>query len=100
MRVFVSYQLVLALGVLALVSQNFSDACEHENHHVHNKDSEEHRNLRSPNVPYWVGNHKWNSKKDFQESGARCGQREPSGEMIAKTNEIVKKWVEEKKKQE
>jgi len=99
MIVFLSYRLVLALGVLALVYQNFSDACEHENHHVHHDESEEHRYLRAlGNTPYWVGGHKWNSKEDFQESGARCGQREPSGAMVQKTNEIVKKWVEEKKK--
>lgn len=75
-------RLVLTLGVLALVNKNFSNACEHENHH-HHDGSEEHRNLRAlvgkpfwVSKPYWVG--KWDSEKDFRESGARCGQREPT----------------------
>lgn len=89
-------RLIVGMGVLmALVMDYSCYACSRQER---DEAESEHRNLRNlQGKPYWIGSHKWNSKAEFQESGARCGQREPDEAMITKTNEIVKKWVEEKK---
>jgi len=79
-----------------------SSAGAHDGHH-HHHDGHDHsagdkRDLQGQGPPFWVGSHKFNSIQEFQGSGARCGQRTPSDDEVIKTSDIVKAWVEQKKK--
>lgn len=76
----------IAILLLALSAFGSVDAHSH---------GDEQRELKGQ--PFWVGSKKFNSKAEFETSGARCGQRVPSDDEVVKTRDIVKAWVEAKK---
>jgi hypothetical protein len=93
--------LLLLISLLPL-----SSACDDHDHHSYSHQHEEessttsvHRRLQggpsandSDNGPYSVGDTKWPSRKAFEESGARCGQRDPTKNEQEETAQKLAEW--------
>lgn len=87
--------IIVLLLALAHTMGSVDSHGHHHHHGDHHHDHQDERELQGK--PFWVGNKKFNSRAEFDASGARCGQRTPSDDEVQRTRDIVKAFVEAKK---
>ncbi len=64
----------------------------HPHHHPHH-DGGSAAPHNNPDHQLWVGSGRYNSIHEFQESGHRCGQKEPTIGQIQTSNHVLDAWL-------